>query len=454
MTNKDKTKQAFEMIEEGVKEIYTSNNFKQYLLFLSKFHNYSLGNTILILKQNPNATLVAGYHKWVKDFHRHVNQGQKGITILAPFQSKKIISKEIRDEHDNVVYDKDGNAIIEDKEIDTIRFKTTTVFDISQTSGEPIPSFLDDLKGSSNQITAIIQSIQEVCTTPIEFHSSTNDMSLKNGAKGYYSPLEDKIVINQELEDLHIAKTLIHEYAHSILHKQTDKDMSQREVEAESLAFVICNHFGLDTSEYSFGYIASYANQDYELLHSILENIQSNAHEMIKEIEPIFKEKLQMIEDQKIEHLNYLAFKEIAAPLLTNSATYIKYTSKGMMDLNIEILDEDRYAMAHNFVLNGDMMADPDIEFTIDKDHELLYPQTYQQDNLQYFDAVNDDPIKSKNLSIFMKTWFSNIKEQEYKVNTIYTEEEQITNKSEIHKFCIKHGIKNMAPQLNKGLER
>lgn len=175
---------------------------------------------------------------------------------------------------------------------------------------------------------------------------------------------------------------------------------------------------------------------------------------MINEIEPIFKEKLNMIEHLKIEHLNYLAFKEIANPLLTNDAAYIKYTSKGMMDLNIENIDEDRYVMAHNFELNGDLMADPDVEFTIDKDHELLYPQTYQQDSLQYYDVVNDDPIKSKNLSIFMQTWFSNIKDQNYKVNTIYTEEEQITKKTEIHKFCVKHGIEHMAPSCNKGLER
>ena len=446
MTNSDKTKHAFEMIEQGVKNVYKSDNFKLYLSFLSKFHDYSLNNTLLILAQNPNATLVAGYNKWTKEFKRHVNKGETGLTILAPVKSKEKVEVEKLDDN--------GNAIKEEQEIDTIRFKATTVFDISQTSGEPIPSFVNELKGSSNEVKVIIQTIQQVCKIPIEFLSSKDDRTLARGAKGYYSPSSDKIVVNSELEDLHKAKTLIHEYAHSILHKQTDKEQSQREVEAESLAFVICDHFGLDTSEYSFGYIASYANKDYETLHSILENIQKEAHEMIKEIEPIFKEKLEMIEDQNIEHLNYLAFKGIANPLLTNNATYIKYTSKGMEDLNIEVIDENRYAIAHNFVLNGDLMADPDVEFTVDSKNELLFPQTYQQDTLQYFERVDGDPIKSKNLSVFMQTWFSNIQDQEYKVNTIYTKEDEITDKKDIQKYCKEHGIEKMSPPLSKGIER
>lgn len=142
----------------------------------------------------------------------------------------------------------------------------------------------------------MIQTIQSVCIIPIEFKTETEDLNFMTGAKGYYSPKEDKIVINKDLEDLQTAKTLIHEYAHSLLHKQTDKNQSQREIEAESLAFVLCDHFGLDTSEYSFGYIASYANKDFDELKSILNNIQSTAHEMIEQLEPVFKEKLHMKE--------------------------------------------------------------------------------------------------------------------------------------------------------------
>ena len=161
-----------------------------------------------------------------------------------------------------------------------------------------------------------------------------------------------------------------------------------------------------------------------------------------------------MIEDKSIEHLNYLSFKEIASPLLTDKAIYIKYTSRGMEDLNIEVIGENRYAMAHNYVLNGDLMANPDIELTVDNATEKLYPQTYQQDNLQYYEVVNGDSIKSKNLSTFMSTWFYNIKEQGYRVDTIYTDEQEITDKNDILRFCKEHEIENMAPSINKGLER
>ena len=459
-SSNEKTKQAFEMIEQGVKDVYSSDSFKQYLSCLSKFHNYSLNNTLLILAQKPNASLVAGYRSWQINFNRHVDKGEKGLMILAPVTYKEDRLMNKVDENGNVELDESGSPIQEQRQVNITRFKTTTVFDISQTSGEPIPSLIHNLTGSSHESRAIIQSVQSICTIPIEFKIETEDLNLMTGAKGYYSPSKDKIVINKDLEDLQIAKTLIHEYAHSLLHKQTNKDQNQREIEAESLAFVLCNHFGLDTSEYSFGYIASYANKDFDELNSILNNIQSTAHEMIEQLEPVFKEKLHMIEiknkyitplemeqmnhdimiqvsslmkqykdalddpnvstsdihemvdqqiydvinskpefsdqaflfgnnhdyyqalrtvcfeaftnqnfdtsknwfiENSIEHRNYELFEQIAQPLLTHDAYYMKYTTPGFMDLNVEIIDDDRFAMAHNYELNGDLMADPDI---------------------------------------------------------------------------------------------
>lgn len=214
----------------------------------------------------------------------------------------------------------------------------------------------------------MIEAIKSASKIPIEFKNKSEDSNLANGAKGYYSPTTDQIVVNKDLEDIHTAKTLIHEYAHSILHKQTDKDQSQREIEAESLAFVICDHFGLDTSEYSFGYIASYANNDPKELKEILNNIQSTAHEMIEQLEPIYKEKSIMLTKEDIEHENYKLFENIARHILTGDAIYMKYSTPHFMDLNIEMFDENRYVMAHNYVLNGDLMADPDVEFIVDKD--------------------------------------------------------------------------------------
>ena len=507
----EKTKQAFEMIEQGVKDVYSSDSFKRYLSCCSKFHNYSLNNTLLILAQKPDASLVAGYRSWQTNFNRHVDKGEKGLMILAPVTYKEDRLMNKVDENGNVVLDESGSPIQEQRQVNITRFKTTTVFDISQTSGDPLPSLIHDLTGSSNECMAIIQSIQSVCKIPIEFKIETEDLNLMTGAKGYYSPKNDKIVINKDLEDLQTAKTLIHEYAHSLLHKQTNKDQSQREIEAESLAFVLCDHFGLDTSEYSFGYIASYANKDFDELKSILVNIQSTTHEMIEQLEPVFKEKLHMIEmknkyitplemeqmnhdiviqvssemeqykdaledpnvtssdihemvDQKIydiinskpaysdqaflfgnhhdyyqtlrticfeaftnqnfdlnknwfiensiEHRNYELFEQIAQPLLTNDAYYVKYTTPGFMDLNVEIIEENRLAMAHNYELNGDLMADPDIEFTVDKENRLLYSQSYQQDNLQFYERVDGDPFRANELNRFMNQWIHNIQEQ------------------------------------------
>lgn len=551
----EKTKQAFSMIEQGVKDVYSSESFKQYLSCLSKFHSYSLNNTLLILSQKPEASLVAGYRAWQTNFNRHVNKGEKGLMILAPVTTKEDRLMNKHDENGNVILDESGNPIQEMRVVNLTHFKITTVFDISQTSGDPLPSLVHDLTGSSNEVKAIIQTIQSVCTIPIEFKTETEDLSFMTGAKGYYSPRKDKIVINKDLEDLQTAKTLIHEYAHSILHKETDKNQSQREIEAESLAFVICDHFGIDTSEYSFGYIASYANKDYSELKSILVNIQSKAHEMIELIEPVFKENLHMLEkenqyitpvemeelnhdivlkiasmmdkykevlsdsnittsdihetidqeisnlltdnkeyrvqdhlyqnnevyqlvlhsacygafmneefdpkqswfmDHSIERRNYELFEKIASPLLTNSAYYMKYGTPNYMDLNIEIIGDDRLAMAHNYVLNGDVMADPDVEFTVDKKNRMLYPQTYQQDSLQYFERVDGDSARARELNHFMHEWLTNVVDQKYKVQTIYTEDKELSikeNPNAVRNFCKQNGIGMMAPKL-KELEK
>ena len=547
MTKEEKTKQAFEMIEQGVKDVYSSDNFRKYLSCCSKFHSYSLNNTLLILAQKPDATLVAGYNAWQRNFNRHVDKGESGLIILAPVTSKITQLMDKADEDGNPILDENGDPIKEERVINQLRFTTTTVFDISQTSGEPLPSLIHNLTGSSDEILAFIDSVKNICTIPIDYHSPSKDAVLAGGAKGYYSIAEDRIVLNMELEDMQIAKTLIHEYSHSILHKKTDKDSDQREIEAESLAFVLCDHFGIDTSDYSFGYIASYAAQDEAKLKTILSNIQSTAHEMIDKLEPLFAQNLkkrtmvheyitpvemnelandvvinvvnelkanynpglddslvyQNIEssiysyfdrnkeamkiqehlynnhtdfkrdlkqaiykalnnpsynpetghpfiDDSIERRNYEQFEAIAAPLLSGDACYIKYGTPHFMDLNIEIIDDNRYAMSHNYVLNGDLMADPDVEFTVDKDNRLLYPESYQQDNLQFYQRVDKDPVAAHQLNEFMDEWLNNIQENQYKVKAIYTEEQVIENANDIRRFCKENNLANMAPTVKE----
>lgn len=547
MTKEEKTKQAFEMIEQGVKDVYSSDNFRKYLSCCSKFHSYSLNNTLLILAQKPDATLVAGYNAWQRNFNRHVDKGERGLIILAPVTSKITQLMDKADEDGNPILDENGDPIKEERVINQLRFTTTTVFDISQTSGEPLPSLIHNLTGSSDEILAFIDSVKNICTIPIDYHSPSKDAVLAGGAKGYYSIAEDRIVLNMELEDMQLAKTLIHEYSHSILHKKTDKDSDQREIEAESLAFVLCDHFGIDTSDYSFGYIASYAAQDEAKLKTILSNIQSTAHEMIDKLEPLFAQNLkkrtmvheyitpvemnelandvvinvvnelkandnpglddsliyQNIEssiysyfdankeamkiqehlynnhtdfkrglkqaiykalnnpsynpetghpfiDDSIERRNYEQFEAIAAPLLSGDACYIKYGTPHFMGLNVEIIDDNRYAMSHNYELNGDLMADPDVEFTVDKDNRLLYPESYQQDNLQFYQRVDKDPVAAHQLNEFMDEWLNNIQENQYKVKAVYTEEQVIENAIDIRKFCKENNLANMAPKVKE----
>lgn len=551
MPQDDKTKHAFEMIEQGVKDVYTSDNFKRYLSCLSKFHKYSLNNTLLILAQNPNASLVAGYNSWANNFNRHVNKGEKGLMILAPITEKIKKLADKLDENGNPVLNEDGESIKEEKEFNITRFNTTTVFDIAQTTGDPIPSYIEELRGTSDAAVAFIETIKEESEIPIEFKSMEDDENLKRGAKGYYSPIDDKIVINDEMGDIQKAKTLAHEYSHSLWHKKTDKDKDQKEIEAEANAFVICNHFGIDTSDYSFGYIASYTNQDLEALKDILNQIQSSSHEIIEKLEPTYKNKVlsktlgnkyltpietfdlckdvladvvegitldkndptvdnQMINDfidkalfntlssnpnyqtqydlynnnktfyrklrracyrsfmnpklsyadlfinSSLERGNYELFESFAAPLLSEQATYIKFTSKGYMDVNVEIIDDDRYAIAHNYVMNGDLMADPDVEFIVDKKNKLLYPQSYQQDNLNYYMTVDGGLWKANELNLFMEQWFNNIQQQGYRAEVIHTEEDRLDAKEnidEVKKFCKDNNIPKMAPK-NKEIER
>lgn len=182
------------MNEQGVKDVYSSESFKQYLSCLSKFHSYSLNNTLLILSQKPEPSLVAGYRAWQTNFNRHVNKGEKGLMILAPVTTKEDRLMNKHDENGNVILDESGNPVQEMCAINLTHFKTTTVFDISQTSGDPLPSLVHDLTGSSNEVKAIIQTIQSVCTIPIEFKTETENFSFMTRAKGYYSPRKDKIV--------------------------------------------------------------------------------------------------------------------------------------------------------------------------------------------------------------------------------------------------------------------
>lgn len=278
---KEKVEALSKKLEEGVTQLFQSDNFVKYLDTISRFTNYSLNNTLLIFIQRPDATLVAGYKAWNK-FGRYVKQGEKGITIFAPMNIKKEVDE--IDEHGNAVLDAEGRHI--KKEISFMRFTTATVFDVSQTEGEPLPSIsVDELTGDVDGFSMLFDSLVNIAPVKVVFED------IKDGAKGYYSRTNQKIAIHKGMSELQNLKTLVHETAHSILHnelalKEHNKDRETKEVEAESIAYIVCNYFGIDTSEYSFGYVAGWSKKySADTIRASLTAIVDTSHSIIRDME-------------------------------------------------------------------------------------------------------------------------------------------------------------------------
>ena len=294
-TEKQKVKEITDKLEEGLKELFESEKYKSYLSTMSKFHNYSFNNTLLIALQRPDATLVAGYQAWQKNFNRHVNKGERGIRILAPAPYK---IKEERDKLDpvtgEVMLDKDGMPQTEEVEIKIPAFRAVSVFDVSQTDGEPIPELeAKELLSTVEGYEDFIKAVTFVAPVPVSFEDIPGD------SKGFFSPTEKRIAVQEGMSESQTLKTMVHETAHSMLHdKEVNKDTlapakdrNTKEVEAESIAYTVCQHFGIDTSEYSFGYIAGWSTgRDMKELKSSLDTIRRTASELITGIEEQLKE--------------------------------------------------------------------------------------------------------------------------------------------------------------------
>lgn len=289
----DKLKEITDKLEQGVEELFNSEQYKNYLKTMSKFTDYSLNNTMLIFMQRPAASHVAGYKSWENNFNRHVKRGEKGITIIAPCPYKEKIQKERIDPVTNQpVLGRDGHPITEEIEvIKRAAFKAVTVFDVSQTEGEPLPVLgVDELTGSVENYAAFFDTLKQTAPFPIEFEP------IDGGTKGYCKYQERRIVINEGMSEVQNIKTAIHEITHAQLHDyynqkekyipaEQKKDRSIREVEAESVAYVVCLHYGLDTSEYSFPYVAGWESHDTSLLKNSLAVIRETADNLITNID-------------------------------------------------------------------------------------------------------------------------------------------------------------------------
>ena len=290
----DKVKEITARLEQGIQAIFDSDRYKEFLTAMSKFHDYSLNNTILIAMQGGN--LVKGYSQWQKEFDRHVKSGEKGIKIFAPapYKVKKLVDK-IDPDTRKPILDSEGKTVKEEKEVTVPAFKVVTVFDISQTEGKEFPDLsVKPLLADVEQYEDFFAALEKASPVPIAFEQITN------GANGYFSLTDKRIAIKEGVSELQAVKTAIHEIAHAKLHdvdlnapleEQNRVDRRSREVQAESVAYTVCQHFGLDTSDYSFGYVAGWSSgKEMTELKASLETIQETAKELITEIEGHFTE--------------------------------------------------------------------------------------------------------------------------------------------------------------------
>ena len=344
-TEKQKVKEITDKLEEGLKELFDSEKYRSYLSTMSKFHNYSVNNTLLIAMQKPEASLVAGFRAWQKNFNRHVNKGEKGIRILAP---TPYIIKEERDKLDpvtgEVMLDKEGMPQTEEVEVKIPAFRAVSVFDVSQTDGEPIPELeAKELLSTVEGYEDFIKAVTYVAPATISFED------IPGSSRGFFSPTENRIAVQEGMSESQTLKTMVHETAHSMLHsKEVDsdilvpvKDRNTKEVEAESIAFTVCSHFGIDTSEYSFGYIAGWSSgRDMKELKSSLDTIRKTASELIMGIEG------QLIELQRDREIMQEQEKE--SLLLIQNSDLSEYSLVSVRGMEADEVVEALYAM------NGD----------------------------------------------------------------------------------------------------
>ena len=347
-TEKQKVKEITDRLEEGLKELFEGEKYKSYLNTMSKFHNYSANNIQLIEMQCPDATYVAGYKAWQKNFERHVNRGERGIRILAPAPYK---IKEEQEKIDPVtnepVLDRDGMPVMEEVEIKIPAFRVVTVFDYSQTDGKELPGLgVSELHGNVENYRDFMEALSRVSPVPIRYEGMEGDR------KGYFIDLNHPIAIKEGMEEVQTVKTGVHEVAHAKLHaKEVEqetgfaKDRETKEVEAESIAYTVCQHFGIDTSDYSFGYIAGWSStKELPELKSSLDTIRRTSSELIKGIEA------QLLEIEKERAAEQVQEDILLLVSNTDRSEYDLLSVKGierteLMNLLSDMKDDDRQSV-------------------------------------------------------------------------------------------------------------
>ena len=300
-TNRERLQQITAGIEQGIKELFESEKYMRYLSVMSRFHRYSVNNTMLIYMQKPDATLVAGYNKWKNQFERHVKRGEHGITIIAPTPFKKKIEEQKLDPDTKApILDAEGKAVMEEREVEIPMFRPVKVFDVSQTDGKPLPELASTLSGSVQNYEAFMEALRRSAPVPLSVEPMAANMD------GYFSPDQQRIAIRAGMSEVQTVSAAVHEIAHSKLHNYAKaqeeaaragdkeppkkKDRNTEEVEAESISYAVCQYYGIQTGENSFGYIATWS-QGKELpeLRASLETINKAAGELIADIDRHYK---------------------------------------------------------------------------------------------------------------------------------------------------------------------
>lgn len=366
--NAQQVKEITDKLEQGIKELFESERFKEYLRTMSKFYNYSFNNTLLIAMQKPDATLIAGYTSWQRNFDRQVMKGEKGIKILAPAPYKAQVEMEkIDPKTQRPMLDADGKPVTETVEVMRPAFKVVSVFDVSQTDGKELPDIMvGELTGSVEQYEDFWRILKEISPVPVGLEN------IEGGAHGYYHLTEKRIAIDDGMSEMQTIKTLIHEIAHAKLHAidpdekvspEEKKDRHTKEVEAEAVAYTVCQRYGLETSDYSFGYIAGWSSdKETKELKGSLETIRSTAADMIESID----EKLKLLAQEKAKVAEVTVEAEAektespATPSMVDIPVYREYANyayeagemdayRASRDANIACRDAIEAAISANY---------------------------------------------------------------------------------------------------------
>lgn len=345
-SNKERIKEITAGIEQGIKELFESDRYRKYLTTMSRFHKYSLNNVMLIHSQRPDATLVAGFNKWKNSFGRYVKKGEKGIQILAPTPYKIKVEKEKLDPETKLpMIDENGDPVTEEKEVSIPMFKVVSVFDVSQTEGKPLPQLAYSLSGAVEHYEEFMEALKRTSTVPIKVEHTDKNVD------GFFDLTNQSITIQAGMSEIQTVCAVIHEIAHSRLHNYdhmteladdgetlltpAEKDRHTEEVEAESISYAVCQYFGIETSDNSFGYIASWSQgKELKELRASLETINRTSSDLISGIEKHFQEIC------KEKGVDLSVEQREAAPIQSKEETEALYLVNDSIYLHVQQSDE------------------------------------------------------------------------------------------------------------------